>query len=111
MYFFGPQILAAVPQRREATLPPAWIFLIYVVLGVVLLAVAGIRIFAGIRNLSFKGRTLGIIAVFCGLITSLTIYCAPTSIGLVIYGLIVYLDSNVAQTFRDREAGVPPPRG
>lgn len=109
-YFAGQQMFAAQQRAGGGPPPPAWIFLIYLPVGLVLLAVAGIRIYAGIRNLSFKGRTLGIIAISCGLATSLTMYCAPTSIGLMIYGLIVYLDGNVAQAFKDVEAGLPPPR-
>ena len=109
LYFAGNQIMAA-QQQADGPPPPAWIFLIYLPVGLVLLAVASIRIYAGIRNLSFKGRTLGIIAISCGLVTSLTMYCAPTSIGLMIYGLIVYLDGNVAQAFKDVEAGLAPPR-
>lgn len=111
LYFTTYQIMAAQQRASGGPPPPAWIFLIQVPIGLLVLAAAAIRIYAGIRNLSFKGRTLGIIAISCGLVTSLTMYCAPTGIGLMIYGLIVYLDGNVAKAFKDVEAGLPPPRG
>jgi hypothetical protein len=65
-----------------------------------LAALAGLlQIVAGIVNLGFKGRTLGLVALFSALAGSLTCYCAPTSIALAIYGLIVYFNSDVARAF------------
>jgi len=109
-FYLGPQMIAQ-QQQQSGPPPPMWVFLIYLPFGIALLAVAALRIYAGFCNLSFKGRTLGIIAISCGLATALTFYCAPTAIGLMIYGLIVYLDGNVTQAFKDVEAGLPPPRG
>jgi len=111
-YVASDQIFATQQQglpRQPA--PPEWLFLIYVVLGAMLLAVAVLRIYAGVRNLKFRGKLLGIIAISFGAVTSLTCYCAPTAIGLLIYGLIVYLDPNVSQAFSECEAGTTSPRG
>jgi len=38
----------------------------------------------------------------------LSCYCAPTSIALFVYGLIVYLNSDVATAFEMAEQGVSP---
>jgi hypothetical protein len=110
-YMAGEQIFAAQQQQglpRQPG-PPDWMYLIYVVLGGVLLVVAALRIYAGACNLRFRGKLLGIIAISVGAVSSLTCYCAPTAIGLLIYGLIVYLDANVSQAFSECEAGIPAP--
>jgi hypothetical protein len=60
---------------------------------------------AGIRNYKFRGRTLGLIALGGGMVTVMTCYCAPTAIGLGVYGLITYLNPEVAQAFAMGEAG------
>jgi len=113
-YVAGEQIFRGQQQQqglpRQAA-PPEWMFLIYVVLGGALLVISALRIYAGICNLKFKGKLLGIIAISVGAVSSLTCYCAPTAIGLLIYGLIVYLDANVSQAFSECEAGIHPPRG
>src|SRR5438876_2613315 len=54
-----------------------------------------LRLIAGIRNLRFHGRTMGIVSHLVGLLSIGTCYCSITSIGLAIYGLIVYFNSDV----------------
>lgn len=83
-------------------------FAFYVVFGLAAFAVGGVRIFAGIRNYSFRGHTLGIISFALGLVTLITCYCAPTSIALGIYGLIIYLNPDVSAAFARRERGETP---
>ncbi len=75
-------------------------------IGVALLAIGILQIYAGIRNLSFKGRTVGIVALSFGILTVFTCWCAPTAIGLAIYGLIVYLSPAVTHAFQLRKDGV-----
>jgi hypothetical protein len=77
-----------------------------------LMAAAGfvpglLRIVAGIRNLRFHGRTMGNTSHLVGLLSIGTCYCSLTSIGLAIYGLIVYFNSDVAYAFKLGEEGVP----
>ncbi|MDX1945677.1 MAG: hypothetical protein SFU86_09715 [Pirellulaceae bacterium] len=63
-------------------------------------AVCGVlRVVAGVYNLRFRRRTLGMVALVAGLATVFTFYCAPTSIALGIYGLIVYLNDSVTEAF------------
>ena len=78
---------------------------IYGGLGVVVGIIGALNIFAGYRNWKFKGRTLGALSLVAGLGTVLTCYCAPTSLALCIYGLIVYLNAPVAAAFRMGEEG------
>jgi hypothetical protein len=66
-----------------------------------------VRLIAGIRSLRFRGRGFGIVSLFLGLLSIGSCYCAPTSIGLMIYGLIVYFNSDAAYAFTLGERGVP----
>jgi len=67
-----------------------------------------IRLSAGIRNVRFRGRTFGIFShFFCGFLSLGTCYCSLTGIGLLIYGLIVYFNSDVAYAFTLGERGIP----
>jgi hypothetical protein len=76
--------------------------------GLALLAIGFVHMFAGYRNFHFHGRTLGIISMASGILTIVTMvgcYCLPTSIGLCIYGLVVYMNPSVSAAFRMREQG------
>lgn len=85
--------------------PPTWIFLIYVAMGLPAVIIGAVQIFAGWRNYDLRNRTLGIVAVLGGVVASTTCYCAPTAIALTVYGLIVLLNSGVAQAFAWRAEG------
>lgn len=71
----------------------------YAIFGFVVLLIGMLTIFAGVRNLSFRSRTFGIVMLSVGVLTSLGCYCAPTAIGLAIWGLIAYLNPSVARAF------------
>jgi hypothetical protein len=90
-------------------MPPeamSWILLVvYGGLGVLTLIAAGLHIVAGIRNYSFRGRVLGMVALGGGMVTMFTCYCAPTAVALGVYGLVTYLNPEVAQAFALRESG------
>jgi uncharacterized membrane protein HdeD (DUF308 family) len=98
LMFGGGMTLAAVVEPQDA--PPVAIF---VAVGLFIVAIGGTRIFAGIRNLKFRGRILGIVANCLGLVTACTMYCAPTSLGLAVYALIVYLNQDVEDAFSRSE--------
>ena len=66
---------------------------------------SGLRIAAGVYNLWYRGRRLGVAALSVGLLTMVTFYCAPTSIALAVYGLIVYLNESVIAAFAMRADG------
>ncbi len=80
----------------------------YVVIGLLVLACGILNIVAGIRCLNYRGRTLAMIALFSNLAPMFTCYCMPTSLGLMIYGLIVMFQSDVAYAFAQVARGVPP---
>lgn len=80
----------------------------YGIVGGCLLLLGLVSVFAGIRNFSFRSRTLGIVTMSLGVITSVGVWCAPTAIGLAIWGLIVYLNPSVSRAFEMANHGTKP---
>jgi hypothetical protein len=80
---------------------------VYLVLGVLVLIAGVLNIVAGIRALNFRNRTLALVALFFNIIPLFTVYCAPTSLGVLIYGLIVFFNADVARAFKMAAEGVP----
>jgi len=74
-------------------------------MGAVLMLTGVLRIVAAVRNFFFLSRVLGIVAVCFGLVSSLTAYCAPTSIAVAVYSLIVLFNREVAEAFEMRASG------
>jgi len=86
-----------------------WIVpLVYGGMAAASLAAGVLHLVAGLRGYRFQGRTFGITALACGLLTLFTCYCLPTSAALCVYGLIVYLNREVSEAFQMREAGYTP---
>lgn len=75
-----------------------------------------IAIFAGILAIMhfvaayfgfcYKHRVFGIVTLIAGLGASLTFYCAPTAIGLGVYGLIIYFNPAVKKAFELGKSGM-----
>lgn len=74
-------------------------------IGVVVIIIGVLSLYAGYRNWQYKSRTLGIVALVAGLGTFFTCYCAPTSFALCIYGMLVYLNASSTIAFRMGEDG------
>ena len=105
-----PIPVAPIPAAPFPAAPmPAgfeWIMLaFYGSMGLIFLVVGVLGIWAGIRMLKFRGRTLGIVALSSGLLSMFGCYCLPTAIGLFIYGLIVLLNEPVKRAFAMGEQG------
>ena len=82
--------------------------IISVVAGLLGLVCAILNIVAGIRNLNFRSRTLGLVALFSNIPGLVVIHCWYFTVGMAIYGLIVYFDRNVVRAFEMAAEGVPP---
>jgi hypothetical protein len=80
----------------------------YLVYGIVVVIVGVLHIFAGIRCRRFRGRVLALVALFCNLLTLMTCYCMPTSVGMMVYGLIVFFNGDVTRAFAMAARGVSP---
>ncbi len=109
----GPMMFALMEQQGTGPQPPPGMpnmqnimTITYIVLGLVILACGILKVVAGIRNLRYRGRTLGIIACFSGLGMFLGgCYCLPTAIALMVYGLVVYFNGDVARAFEMADEG------
>lgn len=85
-----------------------------VMLGVVILGggfgLMGIGyIVAGIQAIRLKWRIFNMVVLLAGIASSISCYCAPTAIGLTIFGLIVLLKPAVIQAFEMRKTGMSKP--
>ena len=69
-------------------------------LGVIILIIAIMHFIAGIRNLNYRGRIFTVVTWLLGLLASFTCYCGPTSVGLAVWGMIVFLNPAVASAFK-----------
>ncbi len=117
LLYVGMGIFASAVVRMDIgpqTPPPpgmsqdvmSWFMLaVYGSMGLVALVAAGLHIWAGIRNYWFRSRTLGLVALACGMASVFTCYCAPTTIALGVYGLITLMNPEVIQAFTMGEAG------
>ena len=110
LLFLGPAMfsLSGSSHRAEDEQVMTVIGGIYILIGGLLLGVGGLNIVAGIKNLKYRGRTLGITALSLGGLAIFGCYCAPTAIGLLIYGLIIYLNQDVSRAFAMGEQGATP---
>ncbi len=105
----GPAMLSTKPTMPRSEQEAVGIMsAVFIILGVLVLLTAGLKIVAGIKNLKYRGRALGMAALISSIVTMMTGYCAPTAIALVIYGLIIYLNDDVRRAFDMGEQGVPP---
>lgn len=82
----------------------------YLTLGLLVLTAGILNIVGGIRSLKLRGRTFAIVALFSNLAPLFTCYCLATSLPLMIYGLIVFFQADVAHAFAMVAAGAPPER-
>jgi hypothetical protein len=94
--FFGPEKEFAAMRGLG---------IVFAVIGATSLVAGVLRLVAGLLNLKFRGRRLGMVALAAGLLTLVTGYCAPSSIALAIYGLIVYFNEPVVLAFRMGDRG------
>jgi hypothetical protein len=107
---FLPMMMRMEKERNPGNAPPdefLWtISGVYLVMGTLTLAFGGLRIFAAVSNYRYKRRTLGIVSLILGLASMLSCYCAPTGIGVLVYGLIVLLNPAVKAAFAMGEQGL-----
>ena len=112
----GPFIFTILQQAQQnqpgAQAPPKEMVNImsgyYIVVGLATLMAGILLLVAGIRNLKYRGKVLGIVAMASSLVSIFSCYCAPTAIGLLIYGMIVYLNADVSRAFAMGDQGMSP---
>lgn len=103
---------AGLPGNGGGPLNMEIIFTIVYGVGAALALVAGVlRIVAGIQGLRLRSWRLGVASHLLGLMNLLTCYCAPTSIAIAVWGLVVYLQPGVKEAFRSASGGDRLPDG
>ena len=80
---------------------------IYGGMGLAALIAGILHLVAGIRMYQFRSRRLAVAAATAGMLSVLSCYCAPTSVGVGVYGLVVLLNQQVSEAFAMGEAGYP----
>ncbi len=99
----GPQMPAEQLQVAKLV-----VWITYGVGGGVAIIAGILRITAGIRGLYFRSYGMGLASHFVGLLSLMTCYCLPTSLGLCIWGCIVYFNSDVKHAFKLGRNGQSP---
>jgi hypothetical protein len=81
--------------------------LLYVTYGAVsafLFLIGVLDIYAGARNYGYRNRVLGVISIVANMGSILFFVCLPLSIGLLIFGMIIYLSPETDRAFRWRSS-------
>ncbi|MDA7977848.1 MAG: hypothetical protein MPJ50_03645 [Pirellulales bacterium] len=108
--FLGPlmsRVFESIPQQQNRPGMPQgpdpgifqFISTIYIVIGLVLIAVAIFRILTSVLSFRYRCRGLAIASLIVGLLPIFTVYCALTAIGITIYGLIVLFNRDTKRAF------------
>ena len=100
--------LIALTIPAETGTDSHFLAVLFAMVSIPAIAVSLLRIAAGIYNLRFRRRKFGMTALVIGLILVFTGYCAPTAIGLAVYGLLVYLNESVVAAFELGDQGRSP---
>lgn len=58
-----------------------------------------LKIVAGARNYQYRSRALGVVALVMAPLSVFTIFCLPSAMVILIYGLVVYLNRDVKRVF------------
>ncbi|HEX7376833.1 MAG TPA: hypothetical protein VF278_06960 [Pirellulales bacterium] len=105
--FFFLGLMTAIYARQEGVNSGLAMSGVYSAMGLAGFAVGVLHAVAGWRNYSYHNRWLGISASIARLGSLFTCYCFPTAFALMIYGLIVYLNSQTARAFELGTQGLP----
>ncbi len=103
---FFSKITGSATEGRPHDLPWFfWLILSFPLLpGLLLLLAGALKIWAGILNRKYRGRVLGMVALVSAILMLAPLGCtwlaAPTSIALLVYGMVVYLNQEVRAAFR-----------
>ncbi len=65
----------------------------------------GLKTFAARRNRRFRGRGLGVLALWSAVPTAVAWFCAPSGLALLVYGSIVYRHRTSREAFALGENG------
>jgi hypothetical protein len=87
---------------------PEIIAIIYGVYGGTIALCGVLNSVAGFRVMMFRNRVFGLVALFSNVFVLMSCYCALTAVGMLVYGLIVLFNSDVARAFEMVAGGATP---
>jgi hypothetical protein len=90
----------AQPQMQQAQQMFQIVSVVYIVLGSVVALAGVMNIAGGISAIRYRSRGFVITALFFNILPLFTCYCLPTSLGLMIWGLIVMFQADVTHAFQ-----------
>jgi hypothetical protein len=105
---FYAVVFFELPAVKQQPPPPAAMWAFTLVMGVsggVVVLFSFLRIASGVLSFRFAGRKMMLVSLIGGMVTAMTCYCAPFSISLGIYGLVVMLNPAVIHAFKMASEG------
>ncbi len=107
LYVILAPVFALMPpasSSRAGDPPPELFGVIFGCYGAAALMPGILQVIAGIRLLrGLRGRTFAMVALGAGFVGFLTCYCAPTSIALAVWGLMLLSDAEVRAAFEAQD--------
>ena len=94
-----------VPQLSKEWMT-AMLYTVYGAMSACLFLIGILNIYAGARNYGYHNRVLGVISIVFNMGSVMFCWCLPLSIGLMIFGMIIYLSPEAERAFQWR-AGHP----
>jgi hypothetical protein len=82
----------------------AFLYVVYGAMSAFLFLIGVLNIYAGARNYGYRNRVLGVISIVINMSSILFFLCLPLSIGLLIFGMIIYLSPEADRAFRWRSS-------
>ena len=95
----GIIMMVSMPVPPGGGFEPYIVGGIYLALGLMLAVCGVLNAVAGVRVMAFKNRVLGLVALFSNALILMSCYCALTAVPLMVYGLVVLFNSDVARAF------------
>ena len=108
-FFLLMSLVGPATNRAEDVAGPIIMGVVYLLMGVFIIGSGITIIIAGIKNLKFRSRILGIVALcLCGA-GALSCSCiSPLAVTILVLGLIVYTDQEVRSAFEMGDQGADP---
>ncbi|HEY8432839.1 MAG TPA: B-box zinc finger protein [Sandaracinaceae bacterium] len=99
---------ARVPSEPSDALPidalfESLFFGVAALMGLVHFVPGALQMWAGWRVRTYRSRRLAILALVAGLVAGIGCYCAPTSIGMLVWGLVILMERDVRERFAAAE--------
>ena len=96
------------PVARDAGIQPGdetFLVFVYGALGCLTILASLFRMFAAVRLMRYQSRMMCFVSLGVGALTTFNGCCSITSIGLLVWGVIVLLNEPVARAFELRATG------